>query len=802
MSNYSNKRLLCFSIMVLALIMGLKRVNPYPSQLSLAGSVGVGTLNPARFDLHAVPKQRGDLTGELILARNSQTDYSIVVPRGLSASAPEMTAARELQKYLGQVTGAYFSIVSEQAAKANGGKILIGQSRTVRRLLVGVDWDALGHDGIIIRTVGDSLLLAGGKPRGTLYAVYTFLEDIVGVRWWTSTESYIPVKKTLIIPKLDIVYKPKILYREAFYEDTNSNPLFAVKLRLNGHFTPIPKEYGGHYSILGWCHTFYSLLPPQIYFPKHPEWYSEINGKRTADWAQLCLSNEEMREELTRKALDWIRKNPDAGIISISQNDWHGYCQCAKCKAVDQEEGSPSGSLIRFINKVAEDIEKEFPNVLVETLAYQYTRKPPLHVKPRKNVVVRLCSIECNFLHPLDSDYNASFRDDVRKWAAIAPNLYIWNYVTDFAAYIQPHPNMRSLVPDIRFFAANNAIGVFEQGNPGCTIGDFDKLRVWVIAHALWNPDVDDKALVREFLNGYYGAAGPYLQRYLDLVHDSAENTGMHLSCYNTDLRFLPLSVMNEAMRLFNKAQEAVKNDPVLSARVRRERLVLDHVWLIRYHELKQEAVANGIPFEGPDDPMKLCKEFIQLARKYGNRNATEGQSFESYVPALEARFITPPTPEELTNLPSDDKIEFQESEVQLIGVNEGWVQAVSDPSASNGSAARMPGSHTQWATQLHITDTLAKKLQGKWRCYVVIRCETGDKGGLFQCGIYDANRGHVALFRPFAAKADESHYKTYYLGTHALRPGMYLWVSPLGDLNSLKAVYIDRFVLVKDEQK
>ncbi len=453
--------------------------------------------------------------GELILAENPRTDYSIVLPA--DASGPVETAAYELQLYLRYVTGIFIPVENELATQRvpnhpRAKEILLGRTKLIESLLPDVDWKSLGHDGIIIRTVGNRLILSGGKPRGTLYAVYAFLEDTVGVRWWTSTESYIPSRTTLRIPDLNIVYTPKLLYREAFYEDTNVNPLFAAKMKLNGHFTAISPNYGGHYSVLGWCHTSYALVPPAKHFAAHPEWYSEINGKRQADWGQLCFSNDAMREELTRNALEWIRKNPTAGIISISQNDWAGNCQCALCKAADAEEGSPSGSLIRCINKVAEEIEKQYPDMLIETLAYQYTRKPPLLVKPRKNVVIRLCSIECNFGRPLDSDYNASFRDDMRKWSAIAPNLYIWNYVTDFAAFVQPHPNMRGLASDIRFFLENNTIGIFEQADPGCTIGDFDKMRVWLLAHVMWDPSRNERALMTEFLNGYYGAAGPYLQ--------------------------------------------------------------------------------------------------------------------------------------------------------------------------------------------------------------------------------------------------------------------------------------------------
>src|SRR5437764_7880084 len=104
-----------------------------------------------------------------------------------------------------------------------------------------------------------------------------------------------------------------------------------------------------------------------------------------------------MRQEMVKNALAWIKKHPEAGMISISQNDWIGNCQCDVCKAIDKEEGTPAGSLITGVNAVAAEIQKQYPDFLVETLAYQYTRHPPKHVKPAKNVIVRLCSIEADF---------------------------------------------------------------------------------------------------------------------------------------------------------------------------------------------------------------------------------------------------------------------------------------------------------------------------------------------------------------------------------------------------------------------
>ena len=203
----------------------------------------------------------------------------------------------------------------------------------------------------------------------------------------------------------------------------------------------IPEALGGCIKYKGFCHTFYPLVPPDKYFGPHPEWYSLINGKRTHENAQLCLSNPELRDFVVQRVKEWLREAPDAQIISVTQNDCDGACQCPKCKAIDDAEGSPSGSMLAFVNYIAEKIEPEFPHVAVDTFAYQYTRHPPKTIRPRPNVIVRLCSIECNFREPLNDPSNAAFLADLAAWSKICPRLYVWDYVTDFAHYVLPHPN-------------------------------------------------------------------------------------------------------------------------------------------------------------------------------------------------------------------------------------------------------------------------------------------------------------------------------------------------------------------------
>jgi hypothetical protein len=393
-----------------------------------------------------------------------------------------------------------------------------------------------------------------------------------------------------------------------------TDPVFALRQKNNGQNQKMTPELGGHNTILGFVHTFDKLLPPEKYFKAHPEWYSDPNNgglpctaasaMPAPQTSQLCLTNTAARLELTKNALAWIRENPDAGMISISQNDNENRCKAPPDLAIEEREGSPAGPVLEFVNAVAADIEKEYPNFLVETLAYQYTRKAPRTVRPRRNVVIRLCSIEADFARPIDSAANAPFRDDVLAWKAIAPRLYIWDYATNFSNVILPHPNLRVLGPNIRFYAANNAIGLFEQGDAYSNgTGDFVALRTWLISHLMWKPQSDQTKLENEFLSGYYGPAAPHLRAYLDGIQDSFLKTGGRLWTFQSDYSYLTLDAMNQATRTFRKAEAAVAGDPVLAARVRRERLALYHAWLLRYPSLVREAALPGAAFEGPADP-------------------------------------------------------------------------------------------------------------------------------------------------------------------------------------------------------
>ena len=62
------------------------------------------------------------------------------------------------------------------------------------------------------------------------------------------------------------------------------------------------------------------------------------------------------------------------------------------------------GVLLNFVNKVADEVGKKYPDVKIDALAYQYSHKPPRKIRPRDirprdNVQINLCSINACQLH-------------------------------------------------------------------------------------------------------------------------------------------------------------------------------------------------------------------------------------------------------------------------------------------------------------------------------------------------------------------------------------------------------------------
>ena len=587
---------------------------------------------------HASPA--AEQQAALTISGAGKSDYVIVV--GAEASPSERRAAQELQTFLEQISGAKLPIVGDDAPLAER-EIIVGDSAHLHLLALDVEADlaALGDEGYIIRTLGPRLVIAGGRKRGTMYGVYSLLDERLNCRWFTASISRIPRRDPLTLPAINDRVIPRLIYREPFWSEAFDGD-WAARSRMNSSAARLTEEHGGKITYYPFVHSFYTMIPPDQYFAAHPEWFSEIDGKRTADHAQLCLTNEEMLQEAIRNLQGWIRDHPEATIFSVSQNDWGGWCTCKNCLALEQREGSHSGPILYFVNRVAEAIEKEHPNVWIDTLAYSYSRQPPKTLKPRPNVIIRLCSIECCFSHPLDgcdSQENRAFVRDLRAWSKICgrDQLFIWDYATNFGNYPQPLCNIRSIRPNLRTFVQNGVIGIFEQGCYNTTGGSFAELKAYLMARFLWNADYDYEVALTEYLDGVYGPAAPAIRRYIDLFQDNVAQKNLHAHIFDRtwSAAYLSSEIIDRADELLDEAERLAAGDEQALRQVRLVRRQTLYVRLNRGGKPKWSFEGDEyVPEKTGAAPAEWLDEFIELSQSVGVTRVSEGTPWEEWIEA------------------------------------------------------------------------------------------------------------------------------------------------------------------------
>ncbi|MHC4101630.1 MAG: DUF4838 domain-containing protein [Planctomycetota bacterium] len=500
------------------------------------------------------------------------SSWTIVVPD--ECTPLEREAASQLAAFLAEATGATLP-VRREAEAPDANRILVGDTRAGLALAasLGVDRGALGEDGFAIRAVDQDLLLVSGlpedgptEPLGIVYATSHLLETQCGVRFWAPGALYVPRTDTLTLPAdLSITQSPPIWFRQVNYGPAN-DPAYRRWHKLDR----VQEEIGRLWAPR-WVHSFFHHVNPDQHFKKHPEYFSLVGDRRTP--SQLCLTNPEVLELVTRSFERTFEAYPDVRYISFSQEDNYGACACDSCGAIDDREETRMGSLLTFVNALAE----RFPERTISTLAYQYSRKPPRTLRPRENVSIMLCTIEEDRARPIATNPQSDFPTDLAGWSAITDDIFLWDYEVQFASPVAPFPNLRTLSANVRWFADAGVRHLFLQGNGLRT--EFAELRCYLLAKLAWDPDSNIEALIDEFLAGYYGAAAPHLRAYLDLVHEELLASGEQLVLYGNPAlamdSWLRPEVLADARAHFDAAEAEVRDHPMHAERVRTARLPL-----------------------------------------------------------------------------------------------------------------------------------------------------------------------------------------------------------------------------------
>ncbi len=486
------------------------------------------------------------------------SSYEIVIPQYADSTVQQ--AATELRRYLLQISGADLQITTPDIRNPELHGLFVED---------GYPDEALSVHTIGYRVEGKDLYIYGGNPKSTLYAVYRFLEHELGCLWLSPDAEKVPETDHIVLDAASSYrYTPQIetrtVHSRLFYE----HHAFADKLGVTYEAFP------GYVPGAG-VHTFHRFMPENAFYKDHPEYYALRNGKRLT--TQLCLTNDEVLRIVIDSVSSYFERFPDAAVISVSQDDNTLHCQCDQCAAIDKEEGSPSGSMIRFVNSVAQ----HFPDKTISTLAYQYTRKPSL-TKPASNVLVTLCSIECDRSKSIEEGCT-DFARDLKGWKELSGNIRIWDYTTQFTNFLAPFPNMHTLKNNIELFRNSHAKWVFEQHSHHPS--ELFELRSYLTAQLLWNPDRDTEAIMQEFCTAYYQEAAPFILDYIHIIHEEIQEVpDFFLFLYGDPSQgfesFLRPELLTKYDKLYASAEEAVSQKPEVLDRVKRARLSIHYTIL------------------------------------------------------------------------------------------------------------------------------------------------------------------------------------------------------------------------------
>jgi len=720
------------------------------------------------------------------LAVNGETRVLIALPA--EPTAQEQNAAKELANYLKRSTDADFRIVSESELGRDQPAMLVGATRIARSAGVIPE----GREAWIIKRSGNRLILAGGRPNGTLYAVWHFLEDVVGVHWWTQWEETVPRRERLEVGLIEMTGNPDLKYRELGGHVSKGMPtlnLIRNRTHINpSHYHGIPIDFGAtdRYGLPYFVHTYHSYVSPRNYFATHPEWFSLVDGKRVKR-GQLCLTNKELiahvakrlrkNIERSRKAAGSKELAPD--IFSLSPNDWANPCQCAPCQKIAKREGTEGGPVLWFANTLADMIKDDYGDVFIDTLAsYNYYSELPKYLQARDNVVVRMTNLHMNQARPLYHPSNIFFQEKLARWSRMPKHLFLWEYAVSYSDnFMLPYRHPRTIGKNWKYLKEKGFEGAFIEYEYA-VLGPNRDLQRWVYAKVLEDVDSDVEKLVKTFTDGYYGPAGPYVMQVLDMLDEEIAKRHIYiaysLSPGPSAFSHLNLDFLKGADLLYERAEALVADDPVQLRRVRHARLPIDWAIMKRWNFLVRELLRRGAKADSIGlDRQVIATRAVQTMTTMKDLRFPAGvsKSLDRKRVMIEEQkrrmrhLLTLP----MTIAPLPDELKpFKDKVTELTAET---FRRASLESRSNAKLLRDPHSPTGRAAVINFPSIKDKKRREFYR---------PTKDNPFRFGIYNKRfkRFQIKKIIP-PRKCRAGKYRLYKLPDVKLEYGSYLWITP-----------------------
>jgi len=533
-----------------------------------------------------------------------------------------------------------------------------------------VDWQAMGRDGFLMRSVPGGLLLCGNEDIGTVYSVYAFLEEQLGCRWFFphAVGTVIPRATTIRVGRIDSVEIPDYRFRHVG-GCTRDN--WGLKNRLTERLTVAGKQYS---KVWGTAHTFFKLLPMETYHEAHPEYFAEMNGvrsgpmERKSHGPQICTSNPEARRLTAEKVLAIFRDDPLLEMVNVGPNDGLRFCECTRCRSTDEGRctwvgaaqrpewrGVLSRRMMLFYNSVARYVRQRAPDKLVKVMFYSWYQEPPtdrsLRLAPNTLLMLTHSGNPSAYEKVYPSCYNHPIDDPncrpnrerfypaIREWARRAPVLGIYEYYYKASICHVLFPILHTIRSDVPTYYKLGARYFYTQGTASnaASYG----LNYYVTAKLLWDIDTDVDALLEDFYEKFYADAREPMRQYHQLLERwMAERGGDVLGWpFYTVKVFAPANV-RKARALLDQAFR-MTDGPLVRERIRLQQLALRYAEsCAQLASLAQKASAlttrwRLMPGAQKSEVVRAIAEKQNEIRQFMNQHAKDnviGKMAGSYV--------------------------------------------------------------------------------------------------------------------------------------------------------------------------
>ena len=601
-------------------------------------------------------------------------------------------AAEDLQKYLGGMAGAEFSVVKESELPKGAAAIYVGLTDFAAKNGMGAE--KFGKEEWRIKSVDDkSLVVTGGKPIGAFYGAWSLLNHF-GCYALTWDQDAIPKVPELTYDGFEEQRKPSFSSRMIFdnqpgqirgagcsQEVLNAYYRWILRNGIAGrqNANPVPYYLGGVFNMTQQpqYHSMCSFVPENKYFKEHPEYYwMQEDGSRRASLAPgfyggLCLSNPDVLRIATETMLNLIKKDRE----KIPQEDWPTvydfsrmdavpyFCKCPNCKKIEEEEGSQAGLFYRFLNKMSVSVTKEYPDVIIRTFSSKSMSDKPDRTVPMDNILIWVTDdfTKTDCFRPLTHKINDAERKMFSLKFRDGKKFMVWDYWNLGGDFFNPprvETNFDAIQADLRFFHGLGANDMFiESSLDPHAPQNFMPLCYFVAAQLMMNLDADSEMLADTFITYYYWPAADVMRGWFREIREGvAKDHVRHVSSGGPQWEFCTPEFLYRSYAMLKGAMASLSEDSIYRRRLGYELDTVLCSTLATKHLSEPCFRHNGVDFGSLyDECRSLAKSFIA---RYGGDEKKHAAKFADFEERFKGIAMQIPIPEKFKDVPRN-RIQF-----------------------------------------------------------------------------------------------------------------------------------------------